>query len=73
VDVFRGEGGKAGKADRGGRIAAGVEEEVMSCTFFVKYVTKSSAVGEGGGGEGELRREDNMEQQFPCPESRTRQ
>lgn len=57
VDVFKGERGKAGKANSvlrigGGRIAEGLEEEVMSFTFFVLYFTKLSAVrGEGGLGK----------------------
>jgi len=40
IDFFRGERGEAGRADGvsvgGGRLAAGVKEEVMSFTFFVK-------------------------------------
>lgn len=40
----------------GGTTAAWVEEVVMSFAFFVKYVTKSSAVSDGGRGEGEWRR-----------------
>jgi len=40
VDFFRGEGVKqvrlVGVGEGGGRMAAGVKEEVMSFTFFVK-------------------------------------
>ena len=46
-------------------MVAGVNVELMSFTFWVKWVTKSSAVREeGGGGEGGVRREENMENSF---------
>jgi hypothetical protein len=56
VDLVGGESDKLSK-DRvgmGGRkMEAGIKEELMSFTFWVQSVTKSSAVRQGGGvGEG---------------------
>lgn len=47
----------------GGRMAAGVKEELMSFTFWVKTVRKSSALMEEGRGGG-VRREGKMENSF---------